>query len=291
MRNLYVVLAVLSSTLLLESCSSQPPRDVVQLDANGGSERKPREVNPRAVGTPTKARAPETGSPKKPGGAELGPSDPKRPSDPSGDEGRGDTKPSDPDSGTKPRKRNVDPLLVADAQPDPVKPKAGQRLSVAGLIRRLQAGPPGDVDALREIQRIPPHLVPALIEQVDHRGRTQIRELAVPAYHDDIAVIDPKSDLLFYYVKGMGKFAFDDVATGPLGGTRRGTRVVFRTFTNGFLVGEVVRAALLHRFRSGNYPSRNENSDIVAWWRDYYAISKTRIAPSTSRRSARAPSR
>lgn len=105
---------------------------------------------------------------------------------------------------------------------------------------------------------------------------TKFYEIDAPALHDSIVRADDE-ERLYYYVKGMGRFYFDDVATGPLR-SGRGVRVEFRSFERPFSLGVVLRAALLYRFASEAYPDfPDEERDIVRWWREYYERSEAKL--------------
>ncbi|HLU46677.1 MAG TPA: hypothetical protein VK116_01290 [Planctomycetota bacterium] len=149
--------------------------------------------------------------------------------------------------------------------------------SVDDLLRRLRSGPPEDEEAFREIARAPKRLLPELIRHVSSKEPTRFYEIHALALHDDVVRRDESDDRLYYFVKGMGRFYFDDVAAGLVFGGR-GTRVEFRSFRDPFPLGVVLRAALLYRFKSEAYPDfADEERDIARWWRTYYERSEPRL--------------
>ena len=80
---------------------------------------------------------------------------------------------------------------------------------------------------------------------------------------------DAASGRHYYFVRGMGRLSFDDISLGQVRGVSGAMRVRYRNYRSGFTAGVVLRAALLNRFRSRDFP-RYDDTDIRSWWRAFY---------------------
>jgi hypothetical protein len=150
---------------------------------------------------------------------------------------------------------------------------------VEDLLRRLAAGPPDDEEALKELRRVPEAWIPELLAHVTSRRPTRFYKVDAPAYHDDVARVDETDGRVYYFVRGMGRFYFDHVATGRLRG-RRGSRVEFRSVTDPFPLGVVIRAGLLYRIASDAYPDLPEDDEhLSAWWSAYAERARRAAGP------------
>ncbi len=148
-----------------------------------------------------------------------------------------------------------------------------RRKIVDGYLRRMRSDRSAANQAYRELTRVRADLIPDLIAEVQNPQRSQVYELKIIALHDNVAVLDEDSGVLYYNVQGMGRFEFDTVTLGKgtLGKRRRdGTRVIYRNISDGFPLGVVIRAALLQRLKSSRYPAFDDDTELVRWWQEYY---------------------
>ena len=86
---------------------------------------------------------------------------------------------------------------------------------------------------------------------------------------DRPAQVDPEKDQWVYYVQGMGGVKFDDISSGALP-RRKAFKVVLKR-NDGFLAGDVFRAALLNRLRSPKYPRNvRDVTNPKGWFARYW---------------------
>ena len=109
--------------------------------------------------------------------------------------------------------------------------------------------------------------VPQLLEQVANAAPTRLTSLRVVAF-DKIGQPGADGELV-YYVPGLGGTLIDDIS-GGIARHRQHYDVRIKQ-KRGFPVGVVVRAGLLNRFRSKDYPSGDDRADPKRWWIQYYA--------------------
>ncbi|MGQ9591756.1 MAG: hypothetical protein ACUVYA_15840, partial [Planctomycetota bacterium] len=139
--------------------------------------------------------------------------------------------------------------------------------TVGDYIRRLKADEDSARDAFVELWEVDADLIPELIEHVADPERSALREIAVLVLDTGgFFRRDPKDGAPIYRIPGLGSFELDDVAAGKV---PAGAKAVLRNFEK-FPVGVVVRAALVNRFRSRDYPSGDDRADVKGWWRRYY---------------------
>ncbi len=140
------------------------------------------------------------------------------------------------------------------------------RAEVEAYIRRLKADEDTALEAYRELWDVDKELIPELIEHTDDRDKSGLRELAVLVLDPKKFYRQDKDGAPIYTIPGLGAFELDDIAAGKV---RAGAKAVIRNFER-FPVGVVVRAALVNRFRSSDYPSGDDQRDLKGWWRRYY---------------------
>ena len=143
-----------------------------------------------------------------------------------------------------------------------------RRKMVDGYLRRLRS-PTEKEAAFRELSSVDVALIPDLIEEVENPLPSQMYVLDLLVLHDNISRYSEKEKRFYYYLKGMGRIMFDDIAIGTTRWDRRGRKVRLRNFESGFPLGVVLRAGLLNRFRSRRYPAFDDR-DLRNWWRGYY---------------------
>jgi hypothetical protein len=142
-------------------------------------------------------------------------------------------------------------------------------LEVRRYLQRLKSRPEEAEAAFRELWSVPKELIPALILETGNTEPSQLKELKVLVLDTKGFIrMDDKEGKLVYRMKGMGNFTYDDVAAGPVK-SGLGLRVIVRNFSR-FPVGVVIRAALLNRFRSADYPPLDDRADPVHWWQSFY---------------------
>ncbi len=142
-------------------------------------------------------------------------------------------------------------------------------------LRGLQSTSEGALQTLRELWEVEAELIPELILELENPAPTQVFELKIlipdkERFAKKNVGLDAKGQVFVYEIPGMGALAYDDLATGPARGN--GVKVIVKRFQSSapFTVGEVLRAALLNRFRSSNYPPADHRSNLMGWWQQYY---------------------
>ncbi len=128
--------------------------------------------------------------------------------------------------------------------------------------------------AFRELWEAPRRLVPILLRHVEDDSATSLTTLTVIVF-GNIAQQDVNADEWIYYIPGLGGVKFDDLASGRT--QRPGAFKVVLKRRSGFQLGAVVRAALLNRFRSPDYPRGDDRRDPAGWWYEYYATVRDRL--------------
>ncbi len=129
--------------------------------------------------------------------------------------------------------------------------------------------------AFRELWEAPWRLVPILLRHVEDEGSSSLTSLQVIVF-GGIGQQDVNDGRMVYYIPGLGGVKIDDLASGR---TRRpGAFKVVLKRRSGFPLGAVVRAALLNRFRSPDYPSGDDRRDPSGWWHSYYASVRARLS-------------
>lgn len=172
------------------------------------------------------------------------------------------------DSSEDPRdSRNDGPAGEAQAQDDERVRNEILKARVARLIRRLQSNPTEAGQAFRELWEVKRELIPALVREVENATPSALRELQILVVDTArFAEVDPSEEhVLTYRIPGMGDCAYDDIAAGPV---PKGYRVKLTRYAR-FPVGVVIRAGLINRFRSKDYPRRPDDH-LVVWWMDFY---------------------
>jgi hypothetical protein len=144
------------------------------------------------------------------------------------------------------------------------KPRAPE---VADILIRLQATPEEAGKAYRQIWEAPRSLIPKLIPEVSNDAPSALRELTILVLDRDFAQVDAKDNTVVYDIPGMGKIKYDDIVVGK---APRGLKVLLRRLERPFPVGAVVRAGLINRFRSTDYPGGSDASDPVGWWQRFH---------------------
>jgi hypothetical protein len=129
-------------------------------------------------------------------------------------------------------------------------------------------------EAFRELWEAPARLIPILLRHVEDERPTSLTTLTVIVF-GSIAQQDANAEEWVYYVPGLGGVKFDDLASGRA--ARPGAFKVVLKRKSGFPRGAVVRAALLNRFRSPDYPRGDDRRDPAGWWYEYYAAVRDRL--------------
>lgn len=160
-----------------------------------------------------------------------------------------------------------EPSEAADPGPSRSRSREEIRRAVGDYVRRLKADEDSAREAFVELWEVEADLIPELIEHVVDSERSALREIAVLVLDTGrFFQRDPKDGTPIYTIPGLGAFELDDVAAGKV---PAGAKAVLRNFER-FPVGVVVRAALVNRFRSRDYPSGDDRVDVKGWWRRYY---------------------
>lgn len=162
--------------------------------------------------------------------------------------------------------------------PQPTTPPVRRESSkerIRERIRGLQSTSQGALQTLRELWEVEAELIPELILELENPAPTQVFELKILILDKELFAkknvgLDAKGQVFVYEIPGMGTLAYDDIATGPARGN--GVKVIVKRFKSSapFTVGEALRAALLNRFRSSNYPPADHRSNLIGWWQRYY---------------------
>ena len=176
-----------------------------------------------------------------------------------------------------PRAKSSPPPPSARApKPGPAEPPASRRPApeVSDILLRLRSTPEEAGKAYREIWEAPRSLIPKLIPEVANPEPSALRELSVLVLDKDFAQVDSKDGTVAYDIPGMGKVKYDDIVVGK---APRGLKVILRRHEKPFPVGSVVRAGLLNRFRSTEYPGGSDVSDPVGWWQRFYDRVRTKM--------------
>ncbi|HVR76437.1 MAG TPA: hypothetical protein VMT52_19060 [Planctomycetota bacterium] len=260
--------AFLSLALLAGSCSGPPAPGARPRNPERRLEAAPRTPPPRPVETArdaskelASARAPASGSTVvKPPGAT-----PER---------------SIPAPRAAPPETPV--VRAPPVEPAPVRRAEEIAGDVARFLERLRAAPDEAAGAFRELWTIEASWIPALIREVrnpDPSGLSELQILITDRAHFEQGNlgVDVKGDGVVYDVPGMGVVEYDDIAFGPTK-SGKGLRVVIRNFRGKrFTVGVVLRAALLNRFRSNDYPGGDHRLDPLGWWQNFYERVRARL--------------
>ncbi|MBI4606838.1 MAG: hypothetical protein HY721_33145 [Planctomycetes bacterium] len=206
---------------------------------------------------------------------------------------------ADPARGAKPDAAESPPAEGAARSAAGSGGSPDARAEVKGYIARLESLDPEDAEeAFRELWEAPRAIIPGLILEVENPAPSTFTELKVlvidkehfarlrsiglaptgePIAHED------STGRFVYDIPGMGSLDYEEIATGPArGGT--GLRVVLRRRAvelgepvPTFPVGAVVRAALVNRFRSSDYPPGDHRTDLVRWWQAFYERARPRL--------------
>ena len=198
--------------------------------------------------------------------------------------GRDSRRPSSTESEPKPTgDRRVPPSTVPPSTVPPSTVPPAEEAEVSGPDGPAPARKNRQVEAyLRELQgareqaeatylklwEVPRHFVPYLVQEVGSTRGTALKELKLLVLNTDSFVkLDPQTqDILGYNIPGMGDVVFDEIASGKVA---RGYRVTLR-HRRGFSLGVVLRAALINRFRSTDYPAGDARERPVEWWEAFY---------------------
>ena len=230
------------------------PYVLVSIGCSGGPDPGPAS-DPRPAAAPKKASTPPSGTT----------AEPEDEPEPSG-------------ALVEPPPRPKAPAATAAGAPrEPTKsPPAARRgpPEVADLLLRLQSTPEEAGKAYREIWEAPRSLIPKLIPEVANERPSALRELAVLVLDKDFAQVDSKDGTVVYDIPGMGKVKYDDIVVGK---APRGLKVILRRLERPFPVGAVLRAGLLNRFRSTDYPGGSDVSDPVGWWQRFYDRARAKL--------------
>ncbi len=191
---------------------------------------------------------------------------------------RAETTPTPAETAT----RESDPIAISlsddtardDEGDPPVRMSEIEIESLVGeYLDRLRSRDAEDANAAyRELWEVSPQLIPRLLREVDSDEPTSIRDLRILVFAPVVHADDEGE--VSYDIPGMRGVMIDDVAAG-LAPNRRGSDVRLRR-RRGFPLGAVVRAALLNRFRSPQYPPGDDSRDPRGWWRAYYEAVKRR---------------
>lgn len=164
------------------------------------------------------------------------------------------------------------------AKVNPPRRSAGAfRQEVRELVQRLRSTPKSAEETFRQLWEVDRQLIPELLLEIENPETSQLRELRIlipdrEEFSRRNVLLNAAGDGLSYVVPGMGTLQYDDLATGPARG--RGLKLVLKRLNTSsslpFTVGEVIRAAMLNRFRSSDYPPDDQRSGLVAWWQRYY---------------------
>jgi hypothetical protein len=147
-------------------------------------------------------------------------------------------------------------------------PEASPRAALQDYLSRLRGAPRTAATAYRQLWEVRPDVIPLLIPHVTSTERTELRELDLLVLQKDFARYDEADRRFYYNIRGMGQIHFDDIAVGPAR-SGRGRKVVLKDF-GGFPLGVVIRAALLNRFRSSDFPEAASERDLRGWWQAFY---------------------
>lgn len=167
-------------------------------------------------------------------------------------------------------------------EPAPVRSAEEIAEDVERCLERLRAAPEEAAGAFRELWSVEASWIPALIREVKNPAPSGLSELQIlipdrEHFERGNLGVDAKGDGVVYDVPGMGVVEYDDIAFGP---TKSGKslKVVIRNFRGKrFTVGVVLRAALLNRFRSNDYPGGDHRLDPVGWWQSFYERVRARL--------------
>jgi hypothetical protein len=246
--------------------ASATPREPAKKAATKKASTVARTVKPTPAPTPTPAEPDPSPPPPVPPVPSPVPPVPQTPP------GTTDPPPPPPD--------RKDPEAGSGAtEPVPKAPMLTEsdiRERVAEYLKRLRGDDKGAGEAFRELWEVRRELISSLILECDRRETTRLKELTVQVLDPKRFVrLDESEGRFVYDVPGLGRFAYDDVAAGETR-TRKSVRAVFRSRT-GFPLGVVLRAALINRFRSTDYPSGSDKSDIVGWWQRYHSLVASKL--------------
>jgi hypothetical protein len=201
------------------------------------------------------ATSPVEEPPPEPSAAEsIAATEPQLPAEP-------ETAPTGPSKEESPSQGESAPAPLTEAE---------ARTIVREYIERLRSDAETADQAFRELWEVRKDLIPALILEAENPQPSALKKLSILVLDRQRFVrIDEAQDKIVYSIPGMGNFRYDDVAAGP---TRSGlgAKAVFRSFQKPFAVGVVLRAALVNRFRSADYPSGDAAADPIGWWQRFH---------------------
>jgi hypothetical protein len=165
---------------------------------------------------------------------------------------------------------------VGAARPDAAYTDAEIRGWVADILGRLRSNEASAKAAFRELWNAPKEMIPPLIRQTDCSERSALREIEILVVDPSRFVrVDDKASDIIYNIPGMGEVPFDDIAVGQTRDARR-AKVVLRSW-KGFPLGVAIRAGLINRFRSEDYPAGSDRRDPVGWWGRFYERVKGKL--------------
>jgi hypothetical protein len=126
---------------------------------------------------------------------------------------------------------------------------------------------------MRELWEVEARWIPDLILEVDNPQPSKVRELKVLVVDRDSFArknvgLDARERISPTGFPAWGSSSTTAFAVGPARSGKSLKIVLKRSATSApFSVGMAVRAALLNRFASSDYPSR---ADLLGWWQEYY---------------------
>jgi hypothetical protein len=248
-------------------------------EAESGDARSPKDVSSPEGGAEKSTTPPESTGPSPEGSPPSSVDDAEGPLSITSIFGPGETKgptatseSSDPTEATSLSAPDETELPTEE----PAEPPEGTKLSteeiqerVGELVAQLGAEEAEAKRAFRDLWEIPREWIPRLLVEVESDRPTLLTEISVLVLDTKRFVrLDEVTGKLAYTIPGMGRFEYDDVAAGRIW-QGRAIKAVFRNL-DGFPLGVVVRAALVNRFRSTDYPSGDDRRDPVRWWQRFY---------------------
>jgi hypothetical protein len=158
---------------------------------------------------------------------------------------------------------------------------------IDALLQDLQDSDKRRVEAaFWRLAEIPKEFIPALIAEVEGKEMTKLDRIQILILDKDLIV--PGEPFLVTRVHGLGRMETVRIETGEKKTVAKEYTKVAYGLTkskknyrlavdrkDGFPLGVVIRAGLINRFRSTDYPSLDDDDPtpgrLIAWWRAFYA--------------------
>jgi len=263
-RSVVLATALLIAGILI-GCSSSPSRsEAGRTRPDRERERDPESpTSHEASARPSERHA--ASATRKPSPAET----PPPPEDPPAGKAPSTSEPAP----RAPARVETGPRAATEAEREPRPPPSSGQEAARGFVERLRRSPEDAEAAMRELWEVEARWIPDLILEVDNPQPSKVRELKVLVVDRDSFArknvgLDARGENFTYWIPGMGELEYDSIAVGPARSGKSLKIVLKRSATSApFSVGMAVRAALLNRFASSDYPSR---ADLLGWWQEYY---------------------